>query len=523
MSTTFETVILRFRDLVTAENETIAKHLAVIGQHGYVWWAWWKKGNEKTPKKEFAYLSIEAKSQPLDIFLVDSGQSLVYRATCSGVELTAKDKIPSPERDKTPEYYCDQEYYAWFKFTKIEPCDESDLTGFSYVGCDSLFGDDNADYSQFNDKRIYSIKEIIQQNRTVWFARKARDSDRNNEIILLNADFIQPSHFSAKYYQSSGDTIVWLSDLHLYDHLFESERGKIRQTLAQHLLRCLDKRRVAGLLITGDITSFAKESGFDEAQRLLQDINYDVAGLNAENILICPGNHDFAWEGHDLLKDAQPAFIYDNLENAKGFSGFYHSIYKIFPNRFFASGKKLLLSSGHILEIAALNSLLLQQYPNFESHGYLSQEQLDYVAQEMGWDNSDNQNAIRIVMMHHHYLPACYTEVIDVTRASSAVYDADRLMNWLVKYDVRLLLHGHKHRTFVSEVNYPVEPEKDVAVGSMRRITVVGMGGTGAAGVENKFATIHFSGDEAVIEFHKIHSDDSSADAICQKIEIPYK
>lgn len=58
MSTSFETVILRFRDLVTAENETIAKHVAVIEKYGYVWWAWWKKGNEKTPVEEFALLRL---------------------------------------------------------------------------------------------------------------------------------------------------------------------------------------------------------------------------------------------------------------------------------------------------------------------------------------------------------------------------------------------------------------------------------------------------------------------------------
>ena len=97
-----------------------------------------------------------------------------------------------------------------------------------------------------------------------------------------------------------------------------------------------------------------------------------------------------------------------------------------------------MLSSGHMLEIAALNSVILQQYPNFEGHGYLTQEQLDFVAKEMKWDDEENQNAIRIVMMHHHYLPTCYAEAIDATRSSSVVYDADRLMSWLVKYQVKL-------------------------------------------------------------------------------------
>ena len=123
----FQTIILRFRDLVTEENGTIKRHQDVIAQNGYVWWAWWKKGNETTPVPEFSSLATNAKTAPVNLFLVDSGQGLVYRAKCEDVDLRAAQKIPSPETDKTPEYYRDQEYYAWFKFTQIEQCDESDL------------------------------------------------------------------------------------------------------------------------------------------------------------------------------------------------------------------------------------------------------------------------------------------------------------------------------------------------------------------------------------------------------------
>ena len=42
----FKTLILRFRDLDIAENETIKRHQSIIDEKDYVWWAWWKKGNE---------------------------------------------------------------------------------------------------------------------------------------------------------------------------------------------------------------------------------------------------------------------------------------------------------------------------------------------------------------------------------------------------------------------------------------------------------------------------------------------
>ena len=520
MSMAFETVILRFRDLVTAEGETIKKHIAVIKDCDYVWWGWWKRGNEKTPVAAFAELKIAANTHPTNIYLVDSGQSLVYRAVCADIQLKTEGEILSPEKEKTPEYYQDQKYCAWFKLTKIERCEPAHLSDFSYVDCKELFYDSNVDYSKFNNKKIYSVPELIQQNRTVWFIKKAQTSDRDNEIVLLSADIVQPAHFSEKYHQASGDTLIWLSDLHLPDGTFPFTRGMRYPTLAQHLTACVKNRNVAGLLISGDITSCAKEEGFQQAQQLLKDINLEIPRLNSENTLICPGNHDFTREDSSLPKDAMPPFIYEKPENAAGFSAFYRSIYKLSPNKFYASGKKFLLTSGHVLEIAALNSLMLQQYSNFDGHGYLSQEQLDYVAEEMGWNRNNYQNAVRMVMMHHHYLPACYTEAIDVTRASSVVYDANRLMNWLIKYRVKVLIHGHKHQSFVSQVGCPIRPEDDIMISNLSHIAVVGMGGTGAAKCENKFATIHFEQNEMVIEFHRIHSDESAPDSICQVVKI---
>lgn len=524
MQTEFQTIILRFRDLVTEENGTIKRHKDVIAQNGYVWWAWWKKGNETTPVQEFSSLGTNAKTTPVSLFLVDSGQGLVFRATCVNVELRTGQKIPSPEIDKTPEYYRNQEYYAWFKFTQIEPCSETELRNFAYVDCPSLFIDKNTNYGKFNSKKIYSVAELIQQNRTVWFVRPATETDLENEIILLNSEIVQPTWFSTKYFQSPGNTLIWLSDLHLSDKRYESKSGAIHKTLAAHIYECAcncDNKRIGGLLISGDITSCAKAEGFDLAKKLLRDLNNELPSpVFSENTVVCPGNHDFTRETIDLPRDKDPDYIFNKPENSVSYSEFYKSIYNIAPNQYFSIGRKLLLSSGHMLEIAALNSVILQQYPNFDGHGYLSKDQLDFVAKQMEWDNTENKNSIRVVMMHHHYLPTCYTEAMDVTRASSAVYDADRLMNWLVKYNVKLLLHGHKHKSFVSEINYPKQPEANIDLKNMHNVVVVGMGGTGASNVQNKFATICFEDNDVLIDFYNIYSDESVRDHLCQSVKL---
>ena len=127
-----KTIILRFRDLVTSENGTIKQHKEIIDNHGYVWWAWWKKGGEKIPN-DFSMLSTQVKENPVCVFLVDSGQNILYRAICNNIEVRTSTKIPSPEKDKTPTYYCNQSYYVWFKFTEIEQKNLTLITKLFYL------------------------------------------------------------------------------------------------------------------------------------------------------------------------------------------------------------------------------------------------------------------------------------------------------------------------------------------------------------------------------------------------------
>lgn len=88
----FKTLILRFRDLDIAENETIKRHQSIIDEKDYVWWAWWKKGNEKTPQDEFGALNTQADNSPIEVFLVDSGQRKLYKALCAQIKANKNKK-----------------------------------------------------------------------------------------------------------------------------------------------------------------------------------------------------------------------------------------------------------------------------------------------------------------------------------------------------------------------------------------------------------------------------------------------
>ena len=70
----FKTAILRFRDLITENNVTTARHKNMIDKKGYAWWGWWNKENEKLLFEEFYMLKGKIEGQPKYFYLIDSGK-----------------------------------------------------------------------------------------------------------------------------------------------------------------------------------------------------------------------------------------------------------------------------------------------------------------------------------------------------------------------------------------------------------------------------------------------------------------
>lgn len=527
----FQTVILRFRDLVTQKDDTINRHKEVIRQKGYVWWGWWSKGNEKVPFEEFWMLKGCVKNEAKILYLMDSGQSKLYKAKCSDIECFSDAEGKSPDLAYTPNYYNDQEYFAWFKLDEIEECNDDEVRKYTYVRVDSLFIGNCSHYNKFYGKRIYSIKEMIQQNRTVWFVRNYDEkNDLDYEIELLNANVLEPHDFSEKYFETGSNTLLWLSDLHFgMDDSFKIVmENDTDVTLTTHIVNAYKNENknagiadLCGLIITGDITSHGKPEGFAKAEKFIEDLNRQLGNkLVSENIIFCPGNHDFVIKDKEL-GSGEPEMVSKNSESISDYKEFYNSVHNLYPNEFMACGRKLLMSTGRTVEIAALNSLVLQQYKDFEGHGFLSMKQLDYVAAQMGWKEDVEVDSVRIAIMHHHYLPACLIESVDAKRPSSVVYDAESLIQWLAKYNVKILMHGHKHQSFISKIGYFDKSANVIDENMVKDIYVIGMGGTGAAYCENKFSTVKFYKNEIEFKFFHIYADNTEKDKCVQTIHIP--
>lgn len=100
-------LILRFRDLITATGETIESHRAICQAHGNVWWGWWAKAGECVPSHVFMRFNALAKKDgSILIFLVDTGTHTFYKVTCTEIMFSTDTAvISSPQPALTPAYY----------------------------------------------------------------------------------------------------------------------------------------------------------------------------------------------------------------------------------------------------------------------------------------------------------------------------------------------------------------------------------------------------------------------------------
>lgn len=526
----FTTIILRFRDLVTESGKTIEEHKEIIYEKNFVWWAWWNKGNEKTPVAALSEFNELSKEQPQKIYLIDSGNNKLYYAMCSEIIYNSIKTMDSPEKKATPPYYCDNKYHVWFKFTKIEECENDTIKNYSYVDVKTLFEKGEDDYSLFNNKMVFDTNELIQQNRTLWFIRDFAEGDKENEIRLLNSNYVEPSNFSKKTNELSGNTFLWLSDLHLSNGVLNVSSGEkslsssIKQVTSTEDVNIFSD--ISTLIISGDITDCCKEEGFEQAKLFISNLNRELGGvLDNQRILICPGNHDLKRIEDKPPQDengnfCEPDYFWNHKETAEYYCSFYKDIFKTAPNKHLSNGRKFLTKTGRVVEIAAINTMVLQQYKGFEGHGFISQEQLDEIESEMNWGMPSS--SIRIVVMHHHYCPACLYEQMTYDKAGSVVYDANRLIKWALKNNVKMILHGHKHNEFFTKVSVPIDSDNEIDVNKMHNIYVVSLGGTGAKGAENKYGTITFERDRLVFRIYKFYPDQITADKLEKTILIPY-
>ena len=514
------TMILRFRDLVTDPSETIATHRAIIERGGYTWWAWWHKFGEKVPTEVFTELNQQMADAPMTIYLMDSGQDLLYEAKCAeihwGLDLQ---RVPSPEPDKTPDYYKDRRYQAWFKLTHIseEPVSEPAgvLNALTYERVDAFFTSGASQYGVFYGKRVYSPEELRRQDRTIWFVRTAEASDPLHEIALVNASTTMPRDFVTAPVRAASPTFLWLSDVHIDASGEHHSFSQVPQIAARMLGQALEEdvlaagvRELGGVIVSGDVTWKATEDDYAQVKTTLRTIQSWSRLSDPASFVVIPGNHDLAFSANPAGKD-EPVTIAADIARAP-YERFYTEFFQRGPNEFLAMGRRFLVEDSRIVDIVALNTSLLQQHADiFQGQGFVGDAQLAYVASEMGWKHENVEaRAHRVLVLHHHVMPVLPAERPEHGRLYSLLLDAGAVLRWAVIHRVDLVLHGHMHQPYCGLITLPLASTGDLT--ETHTMGLAALPSTGVSGDhrgefgQNAFGLLDFDRDGARVRMYPI-------------------
>ncbi len=534
MASDVSTLILRFRDLSTQSGDTLRLHSQIIAEQarGYVWWGWWNKSGEVIPDEIFRAFQKKIQSKrSVPFYLLDSGNKMLYEARCVEIEWDkTHQRVPSPEPEATPAYYRNSSYLAWFKFSEIRttPIVEEKLQQLAYVRVDEFFEGGESHYAPFYDKRVHSIQELLQQNRTIWFLRESKPGDPTHEISLLDSHRLTPEDFPKEYRQSGHRNLLWVSDLHYSidgHHSFPATPTPDKKPVWSAIEQSLQEHKVgdlAGVVVSGDLTWRADPGEFSESHAFFDWLR--SRRLNNYDVVLCPGNHDLKFS-EDSSNKGNPVSV--ALASArKAYEHFYQDLFFKKPNRFLSCGRRFLLGGAVPVEIAALNtSLLSQEKGFFQGHGFLGDEQLEDAAKQMGWESeAAGPRACRIVVVHHHVIPVTFREEPKSGALYSVVLDAEALSRWLVKHRVDLVLHGHMHQSFCAQVARPVDLRRPD--GRWHQFWVVGLGSTGVKGHlgedgKNLYGTLSFNSSSIEVKLYTI--DPINPSQIHWSVTIPYR
>ena len=543
-----ETYIFRFRDLGKSEGFTIDQHNQIVLKGGYVWWGWWAKSGEIFPSQELG-IAAEKSTQ---IYFFDSGLLKFYKAELKEVYSSAagdiKKKAPE-DGSRTPEYYNKNELLGWLKISNISDVTDGDiLKQFTYTSFDSLFpGSKDLDEQLFN-KVVFSATELKKQDRTIWKVRTAVETDFQHESL---ASHYIPYNFNKKYSQKKGEFIIWLSDIHFDNgegkHAFPMQDNSQQKCLSSRVVELANKynngNKCAGLAISGDLTWQSQVEGFKQAAKFISDVSSSLS-LTPDDIIICPGNHDVGLVSKDeyfeIMGKSETDKLWTTLvenyhrESKENYINFYRDVFQRKPEDDLSQGRKFLLGGHKIVEVAALNSCVLQQVKDsFLGMGFIGEQQLNNVAESMGWMDESGEyvskktGVTRIVMLHHHLTSINEVEDAYLDSKYSVTLDAERFLRWVVRHKVDYVIHGHMHRSSCITITKTLSPLEPVTDSNPKHtFQIFSLGSSGVVSSElpsqdcaNYVCILDFSGEKLTFNFFKLDKQSGEKGAAAYSVE----
>jgi UDP-2,3-diacylglucosamine pyrophosphatase LpxH len=227
--------------------------------------------------------------------------------------------------------------------------------------------------------------------------------------------------------------------LHLSDLHFGTQTAvKHLQTLRQRVV--LEKAALSRAVITGDLINtprHAEDPDFEDFKGFRRWLATQIGN----EVLVVPGNHDERWLGNRIWGLGDNKNVVADL-----------------------SWSKVVVDPTLMCVFLCFDSAR----EGFAATGNISQAQLDDVAREFETVCAQTPEArtyVRIALLHHH--PARYDIRFDILvqelteggpldqERLLALEEADRFIAWCKVFDVRVVLHGHKHLQRLRPGNAP--------------------------------------------------------------------
>lgn len=485
------TMVLRFRDLSSPVGDTIRLHREMIAKFRYAWWGWWAKTEENIPRDVFADFTDligQSRSGSLLVYMVDSGQRLLYTGTIASIVIPpGSDPVDSPEPDKTPYYYIAKTCKAWFKVTSINDCDSSELLRLSYDEVPGFIEDPNS--HAFADKRVFSMQEMLNRlHRTIYFVQPFDSAHhRQHEVIAVAPR--QPTVFAHDPRFRQSNYIIHFSDLHFGNSGFPMGDNGTQKSLASLLgadLVAIGKGRPAAVIISGDLTWKGTAEEFQDALTFVTMLRslYDMDPFL--DLIVVPGNHDITW-GEQPERDYDPSspVHYSSAEAEHNYREFFTRTVGPPPNNYLSIGRRYLLQNFVTVDIVGLNSSRLETQ-KFSGYGFVGLDQLDDAAKMMGWPKESTAAMYRLAVLHHHLVPVNPVEEAATNHDYSITLDAGQLLYKMVELGIDCVGHGHQHQPFLSSVTKPAR--KDASYQPSKPVMIHGAGSVGVT--RGKLGTI---------------------------------
>lgn len=509
--------VFRFRDLIA---KTLEEHLKIIDAYHSCWWGWWKRPSEGWHETAWDDLGRTASpEQPLEIGLFHSGRGEVFCGRVIGIipPDTAENglvSVPAGEAHLVPEYYRRSPFSrAWLRLSSIETRPASFFGEYSYRSVPQLPDYSDEVLSWLSGKVIVDPQELRSMDTTIWDVRKRESGDVAEKILFTIRSVGKP--ISAEPIAARSNRILHLTDPHfalgdkreVHGWRLESEKGRGEPTLAEALNEALRDKPVGLVIVTGDFTFTGSEQEYREAETSLRRL-CGLWDLDTDRIVAMPGNHDIRWTKSEAYDEKAKVEVAP-AEATRNYQDFYRRLFGHSPDPLLAMGRRFVLPCGLVVEVCAVNSSSLEQGKDFlAGMGRVQDHAVARVANELRWLEGPKPGlSLRLLALHHHLaLTENQESPADYYRGFGIAIDAPRIQRLAARRGVHLVLHGHKHRTFVWRSGVYELPEHAQISWRLGDLAIVGGGSAGSRESEahrNYFNLFEVSGKEMTLEMYR--------------------